>query len=50
MRDRFISARIAATKKSILLLGPRQVGKSTLCQSLNVDFSLNLADEELFLA
>jgi len=31
-----------------LLLGPRQVGKSTLCGELNPDFALNLADEEHF--
>lgn len=34
--------------KSVLLLGPRQVGKSTLCKKADLDFSLNLADEELF--
>jgi predicted AAA+ superfamily ATPase len=34
--------------KSILILGPRQVGKSTLCQLVNPDISLNLADEETF--
>ena len=50
MQDRAIFKRIATTKKSILLLGPRQVGKSTLCQSLKPAFSVNLADEELFMA
>jgi predicted AAA+ superfamily ATPase len=34
--------------KSILLLGPRQVGKSTLCQKIKPDLSINLADEEFF--
>lgn len=33
-----------------MLLGPRQVGKSTLCRSLNPTLSINLADEELFFA
>jgi predicted AAA+ superfamily ATPase len=37
------------TKKSILLLGPRQVGKSTLCQSLSPVKTVNLADEAFFL-
>ena len=36
--------------KSILLLGPRQVGKSTLINSLKPDLSLNLADEEIFVS
>ena len=31
-----------------MLLGPRQVGKSTLCGELKPDFALNLADEETF--
>lgn len=36
--------------KHILLLGARQVGKSTLVKSLNPVFSLNFADEGLFLS
>lgn len=36
-------------KKSILLLGPRQVGKSTLIKSLKPDLTLNLAEEDIFL-
>ena len=40
---------LAQTKKSVLLLGPRQVGKSTLLHSLKPDLELNLADEEVFL-
>lgn len=41
---------IKSTKtKSILLLGPRQTGKSTLIKSLNPDFSFNLAHEDTFL-
>jgi uncharacterized protein len=45
MIPRILEERIKNNKKSILLLGPRQVGKSTLCQSLNPDVSINLADE-----
>ncbi len=37
------------TKKSVLLLGPRQVGKSTLIESLQPDLEINLADELEFL-
>jgi predicted AAA+ superfamily ATPase len=36
--------------KNVLLLGARQVGKSTLVKSLKPVFSLNLADEGLFLS
>lgn len=35
--------------KSILLLGPRQTGKSTLIRGLSPDFEVNLADQETFL-
>lgn len=35
---------------NIILLGARQVGKSTIIKSLNPVFSLNLADEALFLS
>ncbi len=37
------------SKKSILLLGPRQAGKSTLISSLSPDLSINLARESTFL-
>lgn len=37
------------SKKSILLLGPRQVGKSTLMAHLNPDISINLARESTYL-
>ncbi len=30
------------------MLGPRQVGKSTLCRQLAPDLTINLADEETF--
>lgn len=49
MIDRWISPRILKSPKSILLLGARQVGKSTLIRSLNPDLFINLADEEIFL-
>ncbi|MDZ4678453.1 MAG: AAA family ATPase [Oligoflexia bacterium] len=49
MINRLISESIAKTKKSILLLGPRQVGKSTLVSRLTPDLSINLADEVEFM-
>jgi predicted AAA+ superfamily ATPase len=48
--DRTIRGRIASSKKSVLLLGARQVGKSTLTRSLSPDLVLNLADESLYLS
>ncbi|MCU7837352.1 MAG: AAA family ATPase [gamma proteobacterium symbiont of Taylorina sp.] len=39
---------VSQSPKSVLLLGPRQVGKSTLCQKINPDISINLVDEETF--
>jgi predicted AAA+ superfamily ATPase len=36
--------------KSILLLGPRQVGKSTFVRNLEPDFIINLANESEYLA
>lgn len=47
--DRNLKARLEKTKKSILLLGPRQTGKSTLLKNLKPDLILNLADEQTFL-
>ena len=49
MLSRIIEKRLKANKKSVLLLGPRQVGKSTLVKSLSPDYILNLADEEQYL-
>lgn len=40
---------MTASKKSILLLGPRQVGKSTLMRELAPDLTINLARENEFL-
>ena len=39
---------IFKSKKSILLIGPRQSGKSTLLKSLNPDVTINLASESTF--
>lgn len=50
MRDRLLTRRISLAEKSILLLGPRQVGKSTLCRSLNPPILIDLADEQNFLS
>ncbi len=36
-------------KKSVLLLGPRQTGKSTLCESLTFDYEFNLSDQGMYL-
>ncbi|MEK7858043.1 MAG: hypothetical protein AAB320_02785, partial [Elusimicrobiota bacterium] len=48
--DRDMEARLRGTTKNVLLLGPRQVGKSTLCRSLGPKYILNLADEGAFLS
>lgn len=50
VRDRLLQARIAKSATSILLLGPRQVGKSTLCRSLGAPLYIDLADEAAFLS
>ena len=50
MRDRLVRGRLVAGRKNILLLGPRQVGKSTLCRSLEPDVYVDLADEANYLA
>jgi predicted AAA+ superfamily ATPase len=49
MITRLLTAEIRDSRKSILLLGPRQVGKSTLIKSLRPEFEINLADELQFL-
>lgn len=48
MISRIIYNKIIDNPKSILLLGPRQVGKSSLCKILNPDLIINLADQEQF--
>lgn len=47
---RWVGARIAKSRQSVLLLGPRQVGKSTLCRSLSPALYVDLADQQEFLA
>lgn len=49
MYNRLISERLKKSNKNVLLLGPRQVGKSTLCRSLNPSLIINLADERNYL-
>jgi uncharacterized protein len=49
MQARWLQARIAASRQNVLLLGPRQVGKSTLCRSLAPALYIDLADQQEFL-
>ena len=49
MYQRLLADKIAKSTKSILLLGPRQTGKSTLVKTFNPDLSINLAFEQTFL-
>jgi predicted AAA+ superfamily ATPase len=49
MRDRLISRRLRGGSSSVLLLGPRQVGKSTICRALEPALYVDLADEREFL-
>lgn len=49
MIERTLFKRFVQGQKSVLLLGPRQVGKTTLCRALNPGKTINLADEEVFL-
>ena len=48
MLARGLEAALRKASKSILLLGPRQTGKSTLIRSLGPELEINLADEETF--
>jgi len=48
--DRLIAPRLKTTKKSVLLLGARQVGKSTLIRALGAELIINLADEAAYLS
>ena len=45
---RILQRELQKSKKSILLLGPRQAGKSTLIQCLSPELTFNLSDEEVF--
>lgn len=47
---RTLQAKLASARKSFLLLGPRQTGKSTLIRTLAPDLEINLADEETYVA
>lgn len=49
MIDRAIKPFLERSKKSVLLLGPRQTGKSTLIQSLSPQLKINLAYESTYL-
>ncbi len=50
MYNRLIGSTLAQSSRSILLLGPRQVGKSTLIRTLKPDLEIDLANEsEYFL-
>lgn len=48
MFERLIAGELSRSKKSLLLLGPRQVGKSTLLRGLEPDRTINLMDPESF--
>jgi len=48
MFERCLTPLLRAGRKSLLLLGPRQVGKSTLLRSLSPDIVINLAEPAAF--
>jgi len=50
VRARWVADRIGKTRSNVLLLGPRQVGKSTLCRALDPALYVDLADEREFLS
>lgn len=50
MYQRFITNALRSSKKSVLLLGPRQVGKSTLLNGLEPELTINLAKEDEYFA
>ena len=49
MIARHLAALLRRSKKSVLLLGPRQTGKSTLVHALQPDLTINLAHEPTYL-
>ena len=49
MITRALESLLTRTRKSVLLLGPRQTGKSTLASRLNPDLTINLAHEPTYL-
>lgn len=48
MYERILARRIRTVRKSVFVLGPRQVGKSTLLGSLKPDLTINLASPAAF--
>jgi len=48
MYERLLAARLGAHRRSLLLLGPRQVGKSTLLRGLSPELTLDLASPSTF--
>jgi predicted AAA+ superfamily ATPase len=48
MYERLLASRLRKGREHVLLLGPRQVGKSTLLDTLAPDFALNLASLTTF--
>jgi predicted AAA+ superfamily ATPase len=49
MYKRLIFEKLQKSKKSVLLLGPRQTGKSTLFEEIEVDLAINLAFEREYI-
>lgn len=49
MISRHLTALLEKSPKSVLLLGPRQTGKSTLIRNLKPDLEIDLADEQAYL-
>ena len=49
MIARLLRTPLQRSTKSILLLGPRQTGKSTLVRALSPDLIINLAHEPTYL-
>ncbi|PWU22080.1 MAG: hypothetical protein C5B49_01615 [Bdellovibrio sp.] len=48
MIERILKEQIGRIRQSILLLGPRQTGKTTLLKALAPDLTVNLADERQY--
>jgi predicted AAA+ superfamily ATPase len=48
MVTRILEKQLSNSPKSLVLLGPRQVGKSTLAKALAPTLEINLADEETY--
>jgi predicted AAA+ superfamily ATPase len=46
---RILANKINTLDKSILLIGPRQTGKSTLISGLNPDLEINFSDQETYI-